>query len=969
MLARRLTPEDLDVLVDLAVRAELDARRKALWRGMETRLATAPGGDDRSARRVIADDLDWLDRQGPTRDVSDPLALWLANAVRESDGKLSDALEAHRERIVALHQVPLPGQPLAVDLKGRPPTPRPWPYPLLAPYEDPAEFGGRDAELDPTNARSLISAVNRVDRMITGVFAPSGFGKSSLLQAGLAPQLRREGVPVAIVRWPQRPRLGAAIVRRLFRGALETVADLPSDDAPRAAIAWLRRAADATAATRPPVVVLDQLEEIFKAAEPQPRARVGRLLAEIVAEIHEADAPLVRVVLAYREEYHGKVCAWLGDVTPHIALVFGDAVANALPRDLRAHVFHDWPLPPLGARAAEAAFLCAIQRPLEAHDHTFAFDGDGDVRLAQAFARTRAARPSAPLVPELQVVLRHLLEAAGEDLRLRVPDPADGLIADAISDHVRAQIHRAAAEGPEHRSLARTRILLGLARLCTGDGEADPAGAPLAALSGTIDSKTIDLLAGDEARVIVLRFDAEGREVATLGHDVVARAVWDDARAGGGGEFDADTLELDRLVDERARAYHGVPDDGLLALPDATRHRVEALPWLVWGARREAWWAAVARRGRDRIEASSRRFLAADDPDWQLVYLQELLDRGAPDDLVAALIDEKRPWDAAIGQPSVEVADARARLLDALTPLAAEAEQFGKLIAGIGLSEGAAAPRLEALHAALSRVFSGRPSDVDWVAVAGGTFEMGDERNAIERPIHAVRVTGFELSRAPVTRAEYARFDSEGQRANEAGIGGLVGLIEALKRDGVDVGRLPAMAINWFEAQAFAVWVDATARLLSEAEWEYAARGGVEAPAKRTQYWTGDADAAVRDVAWIRDNSGAGGYTSAPHEVGRPPKSGAPSHPLGLWDVMGNVYEWTLDTFSDQGYVVAADGAPRVDPVVRRRGSQRVMRGGSFLSGVVDCRSANRYRSTPGTRNPYLGFRVARPAPELGLGS
>lgn len=131
-------------------------------------------------------------------------------------------------------------------------------------------------------------------------------------------------------------------------------------------------------------------------------------------------------------------------------------------------------------------------------------------------------------------------------------------------------------------------------------------------------------------------------------------------------------------------------------------------------------------------------------------------------------------------------------------------------------------------------------------------------------------------------------------------------------------------------------------RLPTEAEWEYAARGGSKS--RGYQYAGSDT---IGYVAWYRSNS-----DSKTHAVGQ-----KQSNELGLYDMSGNVWEWCSDRYDSDYY----KNSPSQNPKGPSKGSYRVIRGGSWLSAPRNCRVARRDYYTPTFRDSGIGFRLVRP--------
>ena len=215
-----------------------------------------------------------------------------------------------------------------------------------------------------------------------------------------------------------------------------------------------------------------------------------------------------------------------------------------------------------------------------------------------------------------------------------------------------------------------------------------------------------------------------------------------------------------------------------------------------------------------------------------------------------------------------------------------------------------------------------------YVWVDPGTFTMGcsagdDECLDSEKPAHQVTISrGFWVGQTPVTVSAYLRFSgSNGRRMPPAPTFNVAWADE----------NMPIVNVTWNEAQAYCGWVGG--RLPTEAEWEYAARGG----SSDSRY--GNLD----EVAWYNNNSGR-----QTHEVAQKRANG-----FGLHDVLGNVWEWCNDWYDDHYY----PSSPLQDPQGPGYGQFRVLRGGSWSSYFRLVRASYRFRVYPNVRITDLGFR------------
>jgi len=232
------------------------------------------------------------------------------------------------------------------------------------------------------------------------------------------------------------------------------------------------------------------------------------------------------------------------------------------------------------------------------------------------------------------------------------------------------------------------------------------------------------------------------------------------------------------------------------------------------------------------------------------------------------------------------------------------------------------------------------PAGIEWVRIEGGTFGMGsDAGSADERPVHRVRVATFELARTEVTVAQYrACVAADACAAPDAGASG----------DWVREGRddHPVTGVDWDQAQAFAAW--AGGRLPSEAEWEYAARGGGRPQAHP---WGDEAATCARAVMDGESGDGCGRGGTWP-VCSKPAGNSA----QGVCDLVGNVWEWVEDAYHETYVGAPGDGRPWLTPV----SAYRVLRGGSWGGAARHCRAADRGAWEPGGRFDRVGFRVAR---------
>jgi formylglycine-generating enzyme required for sulfatase activity len=233
------------------------------------------------------------------------------------------------------------------------------------------------------------------------------------------------------------------------------------------------------------------------------------------------------------------------------------------------------------------------------------------------------------------------------------------------------------------------------------------------------------------------------------------------------------------------------------------------------------------------------------------------------------------------------------------------------------------------------------PAAEGWVGAADGEAE-----HDWERPRHRVKIrAGFAMAAVPVTNAQYAVFDPAHVWEEWEGV----------SRE--ELAQHPVVKVSWYAAMSFCRWLATHlpgARLPTEEEWEVACRAGTT-----TRYWSGDGEEDLARVGWYSENSG-----KRTHRVGE-----KPANPWQLYDMHGNVWEWTLTAYDDdEAFLKAYEGRDQGRPfdaasATTSRGGGRVVRGGSIWLTADWARSAYRFRYDPGAGIGDRGFRVVLPRP------
>lgn len=231
------------------------------------------------------------------------------------------------------------------------------------------------------------------------------------------------------------------------------------------------------------------------------------------------------------------------------------------------------------------------------------------------------------------------------------------------------------------------------------------------------------------------------------------------------------------------------------------------------------------------------------------------------------------------------------------------------------------------------KTFKDTVTGMEFLLVPAGCFQMGDgfgDGSPAEKPPHEVCLDSFYLSKYEVTQGQWKK---------------VMGVNPAHFKDCGD--DCPVESVNWTEVQAFIAELGKMSgeayRLPTEAEWEYAARSG-----GKMEKWAGtSSENKLGDYAWYDANS-----LDRTHPVGKKEPNA-----LGLYDMSGNVWEWTSDFYADIYY----QKSPRDNPRGPDEGVDRSLRGGCWLDRPRDCRAAIRFHFAPTNAFKSIGFRMVRP--------
>ena len=826
--------------------------------------------------------------------------------------------------------------------------------------EDASLFFGRETYTD-----DLVRKVR--DHSIVVVEGASGRGKSSIVRAGLIPFLRNDpsgtSWDIAVMTPRDRPiyylaeallpirediRDGVAFdskaedLSKLLRERKEKLRDVADHALARRGTAGRRL-----------LVVVDQWEELYTLCERDAeRADFIEMLLDAAA-----NGP-VQVVLTVRADFAGRLADQrdLNDRTNDARLSLASMNRDELKRVI--------------AEPARVAGLTLAQGLAERILDEVGSDADS--------------------LPLLGFTLEELWRLRKDSTLTHAAYEKMGGVKGSITHHADAVL---ASLGKDDRERLRRLFLNHLVR--PGDRTEDTSRrAALAQLDPPMLSLARKL--ADERLVVISREKAAGSETVQVVHETLIRGWktlkdWLDAdrefsswrerlrRAMADwvdrGRRDVALLRDDDLADarrwlERRREDLSAGEQGYIEASARRERRTRVRRWssaaaiaaMLVAAGGIAWWSET-RRVEARKQELCSDVKGTSDP-WTVVGMLREAKRDLTDDsyrgIVTCVLERKEPWTSFESLPDDLPAEAIFDAVELMLPSAKPSDvDHVELIASLLWALDYSRPldgRLDeeyrrlrettetTLHEAFGVPPAGLiPADAWGTAIGGRSFRMGSEAgdqeaDGDERPAPDVTLSRFEILSHEVTEAEWRAFAKGVPDLSETGL-----------KHGDD---LPVVRVTWYQAYTFAAWLVPGGRLPTEAEWDFAARGGLEG--KRYPWGNEEACDGARCRANVR-GAQIGDRVSFRDE--RFTVNG-----YGMYHTAGNVWEWVADRDGPDSESRPLDARGFSQPPAYPRGARRVFRGGSFLNEGRNARCASR-----GVRNPrnwfwYVGFRVVRPA-------
>jgi len=250
---------------------------------------------------------------------------------------------------------------------------------------------------------------------------------------------------------------------------------------------------------------------------------------------------------------------------------------------------------------------------------------------------------------------------------------------------------------------------------------------------------------------------------------------------------------------------------------------------------------------------------------------------------------------------------------------------------------------------------------IEMVSVKGGTFKMGHEDGPdYETPVHTVSLDDFYIGKYEITNEQFSHFLNDYGSINvKDGQHKGAKMIYYSDKEERDWGinqtesgwqpsggykNYPVVYVTWYGANEYCKW--AGGRLPTEAEWEYAARGGVKTDYAMSQHYKYAGSNNIDDVAWYDNNS-----DTKTHKVGT-----KNPNELGIYDLSGNVFEWCQDWYNEDYY----SKSPKNNPVNLTKSKYKVLRGGSYYSSSGNNMPCYRIGYEPTSYYSNFGFRLCK---------
>ncbi len=767
------------------------------------------------------------------------------------------------------------------------------PYPGLSALgeEDAGIFFGREADIMSGLTKLRLVRRRGAPRLFV-IQAASGAGKSSFLRAGLWPRLQRDRdfAPLAILRPAQGILTGpdglgfqlapwfARFGKTKTAGSINTAVGAATEAA--SAMAFGALLAEAAA-----VCTATQRATSPDARPPAPLIAIDQGEELFAAEDAQESDRFLNVLAALLK-------APPEGVDPYVLITIrADSVEALLQRVAALGLDAPEPLylPPL----SPGAYRDVIMKPAEVYTKQVR-----RLTIEPALANQLVADATgADALPLLAFTMSQLfkLHAAGHELTLAQYNDIGGM--GGCVTRVLRQAQKAAGAAGGDDSLRRLMV----PGLATWD--------PAANAAKRLVARDVELVGGSRTALAPLanalvenRLLVKNRDTLEVAHEALLRRP-----------------PIDGWLEEQK--------DALKLRDDVLREAKE--------------WADGGRHG-DFVRRGTRLESALD-----LIGKPDFAAALAP---ASAYLAAGRKQEAA-GRRRARLVSASIVLLMALVIAGLTARMYERELSGLWFQYVTARPYLVTAEAALAKkqadpFWDCAKTDADYsrhcpgmVVLPAGDFTMGSpdaekDRSDNEGPLRKVTI------KAPLAVSIHEVTFDQWDACVAAG-----GCKTVASDSGWPRGRRPVINVNWNDAREYVAWLSKMTghsyRLLTEAEWEYAARAG-----NQGRWSFGDDEALLGDYAWFNSNS----------ESKTQPAGKKKSNGFGLYDMHGNVWEWVQDCYVDTYNSAPTDGSSAPD----NEDCSRLLRGGSWLNLPQVLRAAQRYYYAPGLRGLNLGFRVAR---------